>query len=295
MNPFDLRGPEFLLFYLLLSLVMVGLAWFLRNQREAGPAPHLSLDDPYFFAYLRGGGTEAFRAAIVVLLDRGLLLNADGATVQRAAAVEPRAAEHPVEREALGYFATPHVAYDALQPGVLGTSTNAYDANAQQHGLTPNSGQQAQRQLIYVIAAAVLAVVALIKLFVALARGRTNVGFLIMLGIVAQYLLFKVAFPRLTARGRALIRNVQTLFGDLEGRRPMLRPAAGTKELAWLVGVFGVASLPLGFPDVNVLFPKSTGSYGFSSSCGTTCGAASGCGSGCGGGSCGGGCGGCGS
>lgn len=295
MNPFDLRGPEFLLFYLLLSAAIVGLAWFLRVQLEGGSVPQVHLDDPYFFAYLRRGIAEVFRAAIVVLLDRGLLLYSDGTNVMRAAGVEPSTPEHPVEGEVLAYFSAPHAAHDALQPDVLGSSIAAYDTNAQQLGLTPSSRETAQRQVIYVIAAGALAAVAIIKLLLALARGRTNVGLLIILGFLAQFVLFKVAFPRLTERGKALMRDVQTLFGDLESRRPMLRPAAGTKELAWLVCVFGLASLPMGFPDVNALFPKSAGSYGFGSSCGTTCGAGSGCGSGCGGGGCGGGCGGCGS
>jgi hypothetical protein len=54
MNPFDLRGPEFLFFYFLLSgFVILGVGW-LRELMERGPTPQVALDDPYFFAYLRG-------------------------------------------------------------------------------------------------------------------------------------------------------------------------------------------------------------------------------------------------
>ena len=58
MNPFDLRGPEFLFFYFLLAgSVILGVIW-LRELMERGPTPQVSLDDPYFFAYLRGGAKK---------------------------------------------------------------------------------------------------------------------------------------------------------------------------------------------------------------------------------------------
>ena len=63
LNPFDLRGPEFLLFYLLLSVcVMVALV-LTRRFAEAGEPTKVNLSDPYQIAFLRGGAPEVARLA----------------------------------------------------------------------------------------------------------------------------------------------------------------------------------------------------------------------------------------
>ena len=76
MNPFAWSGPEFLGFYLVLSIVVVG-ACFLRTRvlsgrRSAPPLTRLT-SDPYGIAVLRGGAEEAVRMAIFNLVDRGIL------------------------------------------------------------------------------------------------------------------------------------------------------------------------------------------------------------------------------
>ena len=73
MNPFDLRGPEFLLFYFCFSLVVIFALAILRRRAESGPAPKIDLGDPYLIAYLRGGEHEALRVAVISLVDRGML------------------------------------------------------------------------------------------------------------------------------------------------------------------------------------------------------------------------------
>ena len=290
MNPFDLRGPEFLLFYIILCALVLASSWWLRETGEAGPTPQVPLDDPYFFAFLRGGDAEVFRDAIVILLDRGSL-SAIGGTVQSVGGPTSEAT-HPAEQEVLSFFKSSHPAYDALQQGTLGSSIEAYESKAEQLGVLPNARERGRRYVRYGIAAFALATIAFIKILVALSRGRTNIGFLIILSVLVQIALVKIAIPRLTTKGRALIRDIQSLFSDLEARRPLLRPNAGTKEIAWLVAVFGVSALPTaGFPDIKALFPQSSGRRSFGGSC-SSCGAATSCGSTCGGG--GGGCGGCG-
>lgn len=292
MNPFDLRGPEFLLFYVGLSALVLTSVWWLRQRSEAGPTPQVHLDDPYFVAFLRAGVNEVFRDAIVILLDRGKLTASEGSV--RCANEAKSECTHPVEQEILSFFTSSHLAYDALQPGTLGSSTLAYQSKAEQLELLPDARVRGQRYVRYGFAAVGLAGVAFIKILVALARGRTNIAFLIILSVLVQAALLKIATPRLTAKGKALLRDVESLFSDLQARRPHLRPNAGTKEIAWLVSVFGLTALPAaGFPDVKTLFPKSASGVSLGGSC-SSCGAASSCGSGCGGGGCGGGCGGCG-
>src|SRR5262245_36911498 len=61
MNPFDLRGPEFLAFYLVFGLATLALLWLLRRAGEADTTSHAMLDDYVDIAYLRGGPQEAMR------------------------------------------------------------------------------------------------------------------------------------------------------------------------------------------------------------------------------------------
>lgn len=302
MNPFDLRGPEFLFFYVVLSVFVLFVTAWLRHLMERGPTPQVHLDDPYFFAYLRGGITEAFRTAIVVLLDRGWLF-AEGNTVNRRNDVEPKPEQPAIEQEVLSFFCAPHAAYEALKSCSLGPAASNYEKQATDLDLIPDSRRKGVRLILVAAAICGLVLVSLIKIGVAISRGRSNLLFLIILTVVVPYILARVLLDGPTSKGRALIRNVQFLFTDLKGRRPFLRPGAGTKEIAWLVGVFGASALPLdGFPDVRALFPLSSGAATFggssTSACGTpsSCGTGGGgCGGGCGGGGCGGGCGGCGS
>src|SRR5213592_3250110 len=78
MNPFDLPGREFLLFYFLFATAVIGLAALVRWRVEAGPIPRLTTVDPYLIAALRGGNVEAIKVATLSLLDRGLLTAANG-------------------------------------------------------------------------------------------------------------------------------------------------------------------------------------------------------------------------
>jgi uncharacterized protein (TIGR04222 family) len=82
-NPFDLRGPEFLLFYFILSAVVIVALVLIRRASESGTAPKLDLADPYLVAHLRGGENEVLRVALVSLIDRGLL-KVNGTEITRA-------------------------------------------------------------------------------------------------------------------------------------------------------------------------------------------------------------------
>src|SRR5437588_12837497 len=97
MNPLDLRGPEFLLFYLFLIALTPIALMILRRAAEAGDAPKMELADPYLIAYLRGGENETLRVAIVSLIDRGLLV-ANGTTITRANQAAANAVRRPIEK-----------------------------------------------------------------------------------------------------------------------------------------------------------------------------------------------------
>ena len=53
MNPFDLPGPQFLLFYIIFAgLVISGLVFWRRRAESSPSTPRIDLSDPYLIAYL---------------------------------------------------------------------------------------------------------------------------------------------------------------------------------------------------------------------------------------------------
>jgi uncharacterized protein (TIGR04222 family) len=149
-------------------------------------------------------------------------------------------------------------------------------------GLVPDALLRAQRWQWLAVAAGVLLAIGLVKLSVALSRGRTNVLFLVIFVVVSLLLLIAAARQRRTALGSAVLSDLQRLFHGLRGQAE----GGVTSDAMLLAAVFGLNALPSAdFAEVQRVFAK--GSNG-SSSCGSSCG------SGCGGGG-GGGCGGCGS
>jgi uncharacterized protein (TIGR04222 family) len=309
-NPFDLRGPEFLLFYFMFStavLIILHLLLQRDERRDVGKPP---LDDPYLIASLRGGESEALRVAALSLIDRGLLaLRSSGTSVLFPGDSQNRlevkdtsaidAAKRPIEKRVLEAFKTSQPI--STMNSLLGCSACLdYTLNLERFGLLPGPEIRAARQRRLWIALAILVGVAGLKIVIALSRGRTNLLFLIILASLAAYVALRIGNPFRTARGEEFLNDVKSLFANLRLRADTLRPGGSTSDLVWLASAFGLTAVsPILFPHVSALMPRrpqrelGSGSWGSSSSCGTfsSCG-----GGGCGGGGCGGGgCGGCGS
>jgi hypothetical protein len=62
-NPFDLRGPEFLVFYITLGVLVTVVVAVLRRRSESTVVATGPLVDYLKIAYLRGGSDEALRVA----------------------------------------------------------------------------------------------------------------------------------------------------------------------------------------------------------------------------------------
>ena len=299
MNPFDLRGPEFLLFYLLFSAVVIALMVILRRTFESGASPRVDLTDPYLIAYLREGEDEAIRVATVTLVDRGLL-KVNGTRLKLAEGKTSSLVRRPLEQAILDKFKKESEAKEVFTDATVKRVADRYQDELQARKLLPDKMMRGMRRLLLFGAILALADVAAIKIYVALMRGHTNITFLIVLAVIAIILAVKVERPRLTARGKATIEDLQNLYGHLRTRPTPVSPGGGSIEAAMLAGVFGLAALPVvGFAFAHEIFPRpvvSPGTWTSSSSgssCGSSCSSGSSCGSSCGGG--GGGCGGCGS
>ncbi|HVE81706.1 MAG TPA: TIGR04222 domain-containing membrane protein [Myxococcales bacterium] len=299
MNPFDLSGPDFLVFYLALSVVVVGATALLRWWLESGPVPKLGNVDPYQVAYLRGGYHEAIRVATISLLDRGLLRMEGDSLIAGMSAVNR--ARRPLEKAILQAFLEEKKAPDLFHlPGPREACKPLVDALREKR-LLPTENQVFVRVILGAAALLILCGVALIKVDIAISRGRQNFQLLVGLALVTSALVVTLLRTPRTPAGNRIVEDYKTLFSRLKERAGLIRPGGATNELALLAGVFGLGALSGSALDrAQALFPQGAALQVSTTSWGTSCGAIStdssggSCGSSCGGGGCGGGCGGCG-
>lgn len=285
-NPFDLPGPQFLALYAVLAVIVLVMLYLVRRAAESTETPRVRFEDPYLIAYLRGGKNEALRVATVSLIDRGVLKWEGGAALTATAVAAP---SRPIEKLLVHYFGVVRVAPSIFGDGGLAAATGDYREMLIRLGLVPSEAEVSARRRRLWVALAILVGVAGTKLVVALSRGRSNVGFLIILSAIACVVAVKIHNPLRTPAGDQLLADLRNLFARLKSRAHTLRPGGETSEVALLSAVFGVGALsPILFPYAKQLFPRATSSN--PSSYGSTCGSS--CGGGGGGG--GGGCGGCG-
>ncbi|HKR10804.1 MAG TPA: TIGR04222 domain-containing membrane protein [Pyrinomonadaceae bacterium] len=302
MNPFDLTGPQFLLFYVIFAgLVLTGTV-FWRRRAELTGSPRIDLSDPYLIAYLRGGEKEVLRVATIALIERGLLVR-NGKQIQCASNVSPAAAQKPIEKALLKKYARAGVASSMFEDDGLSNACEPYGNTLRQARLLPDEWVTQNRWIRLAVAGSLLGGVALTKVLIAVAAGRTNVGFLLALTMIAIVVAAKFSFPRLTESGKAMIEDAQSLYSGMRTRAASVTAGsaggAGVEPLM-LAAVFGVGALTgpaLLSADVFEEEHKKMASNSCSTShsgCGSggsSC--SSGGGSSCGS-SCGGGCGGCG-
>ena len=294
LNPLDMTGPDFLVFYLALGVLTVVALVVARRAAESGDGPRVNLSDPYLIAYLRGGRNEAVRVATVSLVDRGLL-EADGSNLKASGAVAAAGVRRPIEKALLKRFESAGEASSVFDDQEVAASTSELERSLREVKLLPDEATQRQRLGRLMLAMAVLWAVAGLKIVVALSRGRRNVGFLIVLAVVFAFAAAAASFRTRTARGDAVLADVRRLFEHLRSRVSSLRRGGSTAEATLLAAAFGISALPtLEWAYAQALYPRAARSN--SSSCGSSCGSSS-CGSSssCGGGCGGGGCGGCGS
>jgi uncharacterized protein (TIGR04222 family) len=310
MNPFELRGPEFLLFYFCFGLAVIIAIIVLRRRAESGDAPRIDLGDPYLIAYLRGGEDEALRLAVISLVDRGALAM-DGKFIRRADHATSGMVKYPIEYEALKKFdstgeeASVFEGASVLGDAGLKSALQPYRDKLERAGLMPDANVRRDRRMRLLLALMALGVVGVIKIQIGLSLGKP-VALLVVMMIAAMVIAAAFSFPRLTALGKATLEDITNLYSGLRTRINSFSPGGGSAELAMFAAVFGVAALAgTPFAYAEDLFRRTTSSWSWgtsaSSSCGTSscssggssdggssCGGSSDGGGGCGGGGCGG-------
>jgi uncharacterized protein (TIGR04222 family) len=320
MNPFDLRGPQFLVFYWALVGFCVVALLLVRLQSHVGGEPTRVMSDPYLLAYLRAGRAELVRVALLSLIQNGELVPEgsvlslppdDPARLPPPAPARPR---HPIEDELIERLrANPATAEGLIAAGAGADTAADYALKLEELGYLRSAASLRWIGSGRIAALVLLVAIAFIKVAVAISRGRSNVLFLGVSAMAAIGLVWTAGAPRrLTLRGRNALDAAAALLAG--ARKRLFAPAVllRTEELALIAAVFGFADFV--YAPSNFLFWSALGSarppaglttaaessplwdalVSYSSSCssgGSSCG---GGGSSCGGG-CGGGCGGCGS
>ncbi|MFY9823417.1 MAG: TIGR04222 domain-containing membrane protein [Thermoanaerobaculia bacterium] len=320
-NPLDMRGPEFLAFYLVYGLGVFFLAWLLRvlwnraSESPAGarwsPGIYPREEDAHAIALLRGGPEEVARTVLGRLVAEGFLIP-DGSMLRLPAEpLQDRSRLPALEEEVLQTVTAASAdggirAREALARGVehLRPRLEPLGRELEGVGLIPGPEQKRGYRLLGLAAFLLVTGLGAAKLLVAISRGRSNVQFLILLLIVSVGVSIRLMRPPLrTAAGD---RYLAWLKRSHEGLAIMLsdgrRQSFG--ELTLVAGIFGIGFLPMLASLQTALVPPprqrsgGEGGYGGESGCGSggggsSCGGSSGCG---GGGGCsgGGGCGGCG-
>jgi uncharacterized protein (TIGR04222 family) len=283
----DLRGAEFLLFYIAIGAGVLLLARARMNAGERGEVvARIDLKVPLTIAYLRGGAAEVLRVAAFSLVDRGLLIF-DGRTLCAKSKIAGSLVSHPLERALLERLVTPTPTSRMLADAALRGACQGYAETLRDKGLVASAETYAARRPIVLLGAAILGGLAGAKIIVALGRGHTNIGLLSAFALISLAILFHMYRRERTVRGDRALADLKVLLAGRKKQSHRIKPGGASDDALLLAAVYGLAVLPTeSFPYLGRLFPKGSGS---SSSCGSSCG------SGCGGGGCGGGCGGCGS
>ena len=234
MNPFDLSGPEFLVFYAAVALMVIIALKLAIDEAEGGAPRALPLNDPYQIAWLRGGTREAARIAVLSLTDRGLLkVSGDNLVNLRSARSVVR---EPIERAILARCAQSGTAATAfLDDPAVERVCAPYRARLERLQLMPDAAMRAHRYRWLAVAIAILLAVSLSKIVIAFGRGRYNVEFLIILMALGLWAVcFLVRRPR-TQLGNRMLKDLRRLFGALR-QAGRYHPPGGNHQRRHAIG-----------------------------------------------------------
>lgn len=260
-NPLaDLHGPGFLVVYSIAVLMVLGIVWYLAKSNEwvtGVPPERIPLNpDPLQIAYLRGGSSEVARTAIVDLHARGLLEldgSIEGVTrVRQTDGASPDAVARldPLERAAYGYFEnggkTVAVAFrDPAFRAAIEQRCEKWREEFENRKLITTAAMRRSAPIVGIVGVMVIGAMGAYKALVALDRGRTNIGYLIIIGVVGIVMSAVLGrIGRLTTAGRRYISQLQDAFGAVRERAVSPQPTSGySPDLPLGVGLFGTALL----------------------------------------------------
>ena len=315
-NPIaSMDGISFLVLFIVfivITLAVLAVAKSNIDKTDRMPIPAIPPEiDPFEIAFLRGGENELARSVVFSLVQKGLveIVNSEKSGIIRRVDNKGDAARlSAIEEVALGWIGTNRETKEVFGSGGLSERLQRHNAKyeidlASRQFLMPPEWQSKARKF-GIAAALLIAGLGGYKIFAAVLGGRWNIGFTIVIGLIAVVAAISIGrLPRMTKLGKQYIERLQAAFEDLKLRSQAPYIAGGTQQraiaeggfagvdpLLLSVGVFGTGILAgTMFSSYNDAFARQQAAS--SSGCGSSCGSS--CGSGDGGGGCGGGCGGC--
>lgn len=305
-NPFDMKGPEFLLLYGILTamVIVAGIALrnWLRNDESAQDTKPL---EPFEVACLGRGAAGVLQSCLAGLIGDGRITIVEQppsklgsialgrSTYKLRAAVAPDSSTSEIERTMLSVANSQN---GVGAPEILKAAkpiANETVSKLQSRGLLETDESFGPSRWWPVIMLAGLATFGFIKLCVGLTRGRPVVFLAFWLVGLVVVTFFFLQKPHRTLRG-------DRAFNELKDKHERLKSIdfsggnLSAADMMLVTGLFGLAAVT--HPHVqrlqSALKPVPSGDGGLAGSS-MGCGGG-GCGGGGGGGGCGGGCGGCG-
>lgn len=291
MNPFELNGPRFLAFYSLLLLASGAISylfWLTLGQKDNYRRP---MTDPYLIAYLRGGSKEAVKVAAATLTHRrAAKISGDTITSESG---ESELAKNQFEKIILEECLSGRTISQLVDGRAANLAEKLFHQRLVSEHLILSDWERQKVLILKILMICTILTVAIIKIIIALQRGRNNVIFLVILAAIGALTYVKVNFWY-TPAGSTVLRDLKTLFGRLKSKTKEMTHPSQNHNFSFLIAVFGFAALSTSEYLFLTAFKPKQGSSGCGTSCASSCssGSSSCSGGGCGGGS---GCGGCGS
>jgi uncharacterized protein (TIGR04222 family) len=274
LNPLDWTAEPFLTLYVAVALIALGLCLRMRSRIGSQSVPPISLTAPQL-AYMAGGACRAGDAILVELFEaKQATLSEDGKYIN----VDPRAALLRARPDQSGLIEPKPMTRLQFQ-SMLAPYLEEIQGLLTQAGLIPTAEQSWSYRGDVLLTLLVPILLGIEKIEVGIGRGKP-VGYLTALVIVTAVLgLFLMIGLRLTAAGKAILKEYKTSKARL-ARAPI------ASELPMAVALSGLAVLAGTELEPIYNTARARDRAGTAGGCG---------GGGCGGGGCGGGgCGGCG-
>jgi len=285
---FNLHGGEFLLAFGLFATAVALVAYLgfrASDDSDASSPPRVpTRPDPLEVAYLAGGVQGVLRTALYDLHRRGLIdVGKDGRVFHTG--VSATRPESQADRLLLDATRDNPKAAALMRQKMLREAAERLCAPvrgrlAAQDLLLAEESRRRIWRIAFAAAGFILAVAGL-KIALAISQGRSNVGFLVGLAILASFLLFPLALKyaggTANRKGRAYLAQMRRAFSSLKAQAAHAPVYDG--GTLFLVGLFGYEMLK-GAPGQNFAAAFRSPSDGG--------GGDGGGGGGCGGGGCGG-------
>lgn len=326
-NPIaNMYGPKFLVFYgIVIAITMFTCGKLVEDRTKNTTLPLIPTEpDPYPIAYLSSGASGVAQVAVFNLIQLGYLQIQEKSIVQTSNH-PPESELQPLENQIFLICSTQPLLTNFLSliTRQVEEYSHIYQQQLHEDNLLYKDNWQIANTIVVYLGEAIILSLGLYKLIIALSRGYTNVGYLIIMAIVSMIILYGFLNnkrSRLSYRGTFYLQELKNTFSQLQQKIQQTgndNPSPLDYQL--VVALFGISALvgssyeslkAAFFPETTYSRVTSSSSHSqsqrrssrstssnssscsSSSSCGSSCSSSS-CGSSCGGGGCG-GCGGCG-